>query len=70
VVDQVVEGRARDGHTQFGAVREVAGTQPSRMVNLGEEYLLGRSGKGMPLLDAALQGPQLAIGKASRKAML
>lgn len=70
VVDQVLEGRTGDGHTQVGAVREVAGTQPSRMVNLGEEYLLGRSGKGTPLLDASLQGTQLAIGKASRKATL
>jgi hypothetical protein len=40
------------------------------MMDLGEEHLLGRSGKGTPLLDASLQGPQLAIGKASRKAAL
>jgi len=40
------------------------------MVNLGEEYLLGRSGKSTPLLDATLQGTQLAIGKASWKAAL
>lgn len=70
MVDQVVEGHAGDGHTQRGAVCEVAGAQPSGVVDLGEEHLLGRSGKGAPLLDAPLQRPQLTIGKASRKAAL
>jgi hypothetical protein len=70
VVDQVVERRAGDGHTQLGAVREIAGAQASGVMDLGEEYLLGRSLKGTPLLEAALQGPQLAIGEASRKAAL
>jgi hypothetical protein len=70
VVDQMVEGRTSDGHTQVGAVGEVAGTQPSGMVNLREEHLLGRSGKSTPLLDASLQGSQLAIAKASGKAAL
>jgi hypothetical protein len=70
VIDQMVEGRPSDSHTQVGAVREVAGAQASRMVNLGEEHLLGRSRQGTPLLDASLQRPQLAIGKASRKATL
>jgi hypothetical protein len=70
VVDQVVKRHAGNGHTQIGAVREVAGAQPSRMVDLGEEYLLGWSSKGTPLLDASLQGSQLAIAKASRKAAL
>lgn len=70
VVNQVVERRAGDGHAQGGAVREVAGTQAPGVMDLGEEYLLGRSVQGTPLLDAPLQGPQLPIGKASRPASL
>lgn len=70
VVDQVVKRHAGKGHTQIGTVREIAGAQPPGMVDLGEEYLLGWSGKGTPLLDASLQGSQLAIAKASRKAAL
>ena len=70
VVDQMVEGRAGDGHTQFGAVREVAGTQTSGLMNLGEKHLLGRSAKGTPLLDTPLQRPHLTVGKTSGKTAL
>jgi hypothetical protein len=66
VIDQVREGAARDGDTQGGAVREIAGRQPARVMDLGEENLLGRPLLGPPLLDPSLQGPQLALGKAAR----
>ena len=70
MVDQVVEGRAGDGHAQVRAVGEVAGAEPSGVVDLGEEHLLGRSLKAAPLLEAPLQGPQLAVGEASGEAAL
>jgi hypothetical protein len=70
VVDQVVERRPGDGHAQVAAVREVAGAQPAGVVDLGEEHLLGRPLQGAPLLDAPLQGPQLAVGEASGEAAL
>ncbi len=70
VVDQVVERRPGDGHTQVGAVREVAGAEPARVVDLGEEHLLGRSLQGAPLPQASLQGAQLAVGEPSGKATL
>jgi hypothetical protein len=56
VVDQVIERRAGNGHVQIGAVREVAGAQPSGMMNLSEEHFFGWPGQGTPLLDASLQG--------------
>jgi hypothetical protein len=66
VVDQVVERDALDGHAQVGAVREVAGAQPTGVMDLGKEHFLGRAVQGTPLFDVSLQGPQLAVGEASR----
>jgi hypothetical protein len=51
-------------------VREVRGTQPAGLVDLGEEDLLGRPGLGPPPPDMPLQGPQLAISEAARVAPL
>ncbi len=51
-------------------MREIAGAQPARLMHLGEEHFLGRPVQGPPLLDAALQGPQLAIAEAAGKAPL
>ena len=70
VIDQVVERHAEDGHAQLGAVREIAGTQPSRVMDLGEEHFFGRSLQGAPLLEASLQGPHLAVSEASGEASL
>jgi hypothetical protein len=70
VVDQVIEGHTGNGYAQIGAVGEVAGAQPSGMVDLGKEHLPGWSLEGTPLLDASLQGPQLAVGETSGKAAL
>ena len=65
VVHQVGKRRAGDRHPQLGAVREVRGTQPARLVDLGEEHLLGGAVLGPPLLDPPLQGPQLPVGEAA-----
>ena len=70
VVDQVVEGRAVDGHPQLGAVREVTGTQSSRRMDLVEEDLLGLAVQGSPGLDPPLQGAELAVGEATGEAAL
>jgi hypothetical protein len=70
VIEQMVERHAGDGHPQFAAMREIAGAQASGVMDLGEEDLLGRSLESTPLLEAALQGPQLAVGEASGKAAL
>jgi hypothetical protein len=65
VVHQVRERRAGQRDAYVGAVREVAGAQPTRLVDLGEEDLLGRPVQGPPLLDPPLQRPQLALGEAA-----
>jgi hypothetical protein len=56
VVDQMLEQLAGDGHVQTRHVREVGSTQTTRLVDLREEDLLGRSVQGTPLLDVSLQG--------------
>jgi len=70
VVDQVHQRLALDGDAQVGRVREVAGAQPARMMDLTEEHLPGTAVQGPPALDVPLQGAQLAIGEASREAAL
>jgi hypothetical protein len=64
VVDQVRQWLAPDGDAQVGGVREVAGAQAARMMDLAEEHLLGTAVQGPPLLDVPLQGAQLAVGEA------
>jgi hypothetical protein len=70
VVHQVRQGRGRDGDAQVGAVSEVRGRQPARVVDLAEEDLLGRSVQGPPPLEAPLQSSQLAVGETSRILLL
>lgn len=65
VVDQVGERLALDGHAQLRHVREVRGAEPARRMLLGEEHLLGRPVCCPPLLNAALQGPELSVGEAA-----
>ena len=65
VVEQVRERMASQGDAQVVAVREVGGSQPPGMMDLGEEDLPGRSLLGSPPLDPSLQRPYLAIGKAT-----
>lgn len=56
MVDQMLKQLAGDGHIQTRRVREVGSTQTTRLVDLREEDLLGRSVQGTPLLDMSLQG--------------
>jgi hypothetical protein len=70
VVDQVVERHALNRHAQAAAVREVAGTQPTRIMHLTEEHFFRRAGQRPPLLDPPLQRPQLAVGILAGEAAL
>jgi hypothetical protein len=55
VVEHMGEGGVLQGDAQVGTVGEVGGGDPSGVVNLGEEDLLGRAVLGAPLLEAALE---------------
>jgi hypothetical protein len=70
VVDQVLERQALDGDPQATAVREIAGTEPPRIMHLAKEHLLRRAVQRPPLLDPPLQGPQLAVGELAGEAPL
>ena len=65
MVDQVGERTPVDRHAQLRAVGEVASSQPTGMMYLGEEDLPGRATLGPPPLQPPLQGPQLAVGEAA-----
>ena len=70
VVDQVVERLAEEGDAELGHAGEVTLGEPTRLMDLGEEDLLGRPFKGSPLFDPPLQGPELDVGEAAREAAL
>src|SRR4029079_16657685 len=70
VINHVVKNLSSNGHPQVAHVREVGGAQPAGWMDLAEEDFLGWSGLGAPAVDVPLQGPQLRVGKASRKAAL
>lgn len=70
VVEQVLEHDTADRHPQRGAVGEVAGTQPARVMHLGEEHFPGRPVQGPPLLDPPLERPHLPVGEATGVAAL
>jgi hypothetical protein len=70
VVDHVVERSSVDGHPQIGAVSEVTGRQPSGVMVLGEEHLLGLTVQGPPGPHPPLQGPQLVVGEPARMTAL
>ena len=70
VVDQVREREAVDRHAQLGAMREVAGAEPTGMMDLSEEDLLGRAFESTPFAAPPLQGPQLAVRESAWKASL
>jgi hypothetical protein len=70
VVDQVVKQQTIDGHPQFGAVREVTGPEASRMMDLGEEDLLGVAVQRPPGFDPPLQGAKLTVGETAGEAAL
>jgi hypothetical protein len=70
VVDQMVETLLLDRHAQFVHRREVRRAQPTWLMHLREEYLLGRPARATPELDVPLQRPQLVVGKTPRMAPL
>jgi hypothetical protein len=70
VIDQVAERLAEDGDAEPGHAGEVALAEPTRLVDLREEHLLGRPFEGPPLLDPALQATELDVREASWKAPL
>jgi hypothetical protein len=70
MIEHVHKRTAVDGHSQVRAVGEVAGSQPTGMMDLGEEDLFGRPALGPPTLDVPLQRPQLALGEAAGEAAL
>ncbi len=70
VIDEVVERLAKDGDAELGHAGEIRLGEPTRLVDLGEEHLLGRPFEGTPLFDPALQAPELDVGEPSGKAAL
>jgi hypothetical protein len=66
VIDQVVEGLAEDGDAEPGHTGEVALGETSRLMDLGEEDLLGRPFEGPPLFDPPLQAAELDVGEPLR----
>jgi hypothetical protein len=70
VIDQVVEGLAEDGDAELGHGGEVALGEPTRLMDLREEDLLGRPFEDAPEFDPPLQGPELDVGKTAREAAL
>ena len=70
VIDHVVERFAEDGDAELGHAGEVTLGEPSRLMDLGEEDLLGRPFEGPPLFDPALQATELDVGKATRETSL
>ena len=70
VIDQVVERLAEDGDAELDHAGEIALGEPTRLVDLGEEDLLGRPFQGSPLLDPSLQAPELDVGEPTGTAAL
>jgi len=70
MVDHVLERLPRNGHAQAAHAREVRRRQPTRLVHLREEHLLGRAMQRPPQVHLPLQGPQLPVGEAARVAAL
>jgi hypothetical protein len=66
VIDQVVEGLAEDGDAELGHAGEVTRGEPPRLVDLGEEDLLGWTFEGPPLFDPPLQATELDVGESPR----
>jgi hypothetical protein len=70
VIDQVVERHAEDGDAELGHAGEVRFGEPARLMDLGEEHLLGRPFEGAPEFDPPLQGAELDVGESPREAAL
>ena len=70
VIDQVVERLAEDGDAELGHAGEVAFGESPRLMDLGEEDLLGRPFEGTPPFDPSLQATELDVGETPRKTPL
>jgi len=70
VIDQVIEWLAQDGDPELGHAGEIRSGEPTRLVDLREEHLLGRPFEGSPLLDPSLQATELDVGEPTGKAAL
>jgi len=65
VVESMREGKALHRHAQLAGVGEIRQPLRARRMLLAEDDVAVRSGERAPAPHMALQGPQLAIGKAS-----
>jgi hypothetical protein len=65
VIDHVVERLAEDGDAELGHAGKVRLGEPTRLVDLGEEDLLGRTFEGAPPFDPALQATELDVGESA-----
>jgi hypothetical protein len=70
VIDHVVERLAEDGDAELGHTGEVRLGEPTRLVDLREENLLGRPFEGAPPFDPALQATELDVGETPWKTPL
>ena len=66
VIDHVVERLAEDGDAELGHAGEIRFGEPTRLMDLGEEDLLGRPFEGSPLFDPPLQAAELDVGEPPR----
>ena len=66
VIHHMLERLTGDGHAQAAQVREIRGTQPTRLMHLAEEHLLGRALRRPPNPDSPLERPQLAVVEKAR----
>jgi hypothetical protein len=70
MVNQVIERLPSNRHAQAAHPREVRRRQPTRLVHLSEEHLLGRPRKRPPAPHLPLQAPQLPVGEPAGLATL
>jgi hypothetical protein len=70
VIDDVVERLAEDGDSELGHAGKITLGEPARLVDLGEEDLLGGPFEGSPLFDPSLQNAKLDVGKTAGIAAL
>ena len=70
VIDLVIERLAEAGDAELGHAGEVALSEPPRLVDLGEEDLLGWTFEGPPLFDPTLQGAELDVGETTGESTL
>jgi hypothetical protein len=70
VIDHVVERFAEEGNAKLGHTGKVRLGEPTRLMGLGEEDLLGRSFEGTPSFDPTLQTTELDVRETSWKTPL